>query len=59
MPLLLQVKMSAGDEITITDITHPNKLKVRLQLFIDGELNWTPVSKVSWLVFTLRDIGVV
>lgn len=31
MLLLLQVKMSAGDEITITDITHPNKLKVCLQ----------------------------
>ena len=29
--MLLQVKMSAGDEITITDITHPNKLKVHFK----------------------------
>jgi len=33
----VQVKMSAGDEITIIDITHPDKLKVR-SLFLAGKL---------------------
>jgi len=39
--LLLQVKMSAGDEITITDKTRPNTLQVRVyNCFLNANANY-------------------